>query len=276
MITGRDVVIYFAVKYAGDWAKIYEAMQKRETFQEEDVVAATASLRCKVVTIIDDAYPTGLKKIYKPPFALFYYGNLDLAYDIDKSLAVIGSRDSGPYGIKMTTQITTQLAKAGLTIVSGLAKGIDATAHWAAINAGGNTIAVLGSGIDQCYPKENRQLYTLIKSDHLLLSEYPGETTPDKEHFPWRNRIIAALSKGVFVSEAHKRSGTLITVGYALYLGREVFVLPHPADTDTSCNQLIKDGAVLVESAQDILDELNQNIGKSKVDTNDESEKNVI
>ncbi len=276
MITGRDVVIYFAVKYAGDWAKIYEAMQKRETFQEEDVVAATASLRCKVVTIIDDAYPTGLKKIYKPPFALFYYGNLDLAYDIDKSLAVIGSRDSGPYGIKMTTQITTQLAKAGLTIVSGLAKGIDATAHWAAINAGGKTIAVLGSGIDQCYPKENRELYTLIKSDHLLLSEYPGETTPDKEHFPWRNRIIAALSKGVFVSEAHKRSGTLITVGYALYLGREVFVLPHPADTDTSCNQLIKDGAVLVESAQDILDELNQNIGKSKVDTNDESEKNVI
>ena len=276
MITGRDVVIYFAVKYAGDWAKIYEAMQKRETFQEEDVVAATASLRCKVVTIIDDAYPTGLKKIYKPPFALFYYGNLDLAYDIDKSLAVIGSRDSGPYGIKMTTQITTQLAKAGLTIVSGLAKGIDATAHWAAINAGGKTIAVLGSGIDQCYPKENRELYTLIKSDHLLLSEYPGETTPDKDHFPWRNRIIAALSKGVFVSEAHKRSGTLITVGYALYLGREVFVLPHPADSDTSCNQLIKDGAVLVESAQDILDELNQNLGKSKLETNDENEKNVI
>jgi len=276
MITGRDVVIYFAVKYAGDWAKIYEAMQKRESFLEEDVVSAVASLRCKVVTIIDDAYPTGLKKIYKPPFALFYYGNLDLAYDTDKALAVVGSRDSGPYGIKMTTQITTQLAKAGLTIVSGLARGIDATAHWASINAGGSTIAVLGSGIDQCYPKENRELYTLIKNDHLLLSEYPGETSPDKEHFPWRNRIIAALSKGVFVSEAHKRSGTLITVGYALYLGREVFVLPHPADSDTSCNQLIKDGAVLVESAQDILDELNQNLGKSKLETNDETEKNVI
>lgn len=276
MITGRDVVIYFAVKYAGDWSKIYEAMQKRETFQEEDVLQTLSSLRCKVVTIIDDAYPTGLKKIYKPPFALFYYGNLDLAYETDKSLAVVGSRDSGPYGMKMTTQITAQLAKAGLTIVSGLAKGIDATAHWASINAGGTTIAILGSGIDHCYPKENIDLYNQIKNNHLLLSEYPGDTVPDKEHFPWRNRIIAALSKAVFVSEAHKRSGTLITVGYALYLGREVFVLPHPVDTDTSCNQLIKDGAVLVESAQDILDELNQNLGKTKLESNEESEKNVI
>ncbi len=276
MITGRDVVIYFAVKYQGDWAKIYEAMQRRESFLEEDVVHAVSSLRSKAVTIIDAEYPSALKKIYKPPFVLFYHGTLDLAYETEKILAVVGSRECSPYGTKLTVSITSALVKSGLTIVSGMAKGIDALAHWASINSGGKTIAVLGSGVDLCYPKENRDLYNQIKTEHLILSEYPGETVPDKEHFPWRNRIIAALAKAVFVTEAHKRSGTLITVGYALYLGREVYVLPHPVDTDTCCNQLIKDGAVLVETAQDILDEMNQNVGKSKIETESKPEKNVI
>jgi DNA processing protein len=265
MITGRDVVIYFSVKYAGDWAKIYAAMQAREDFLEQDVHKAVSGLKCKAITIIDEEYPAILKKIYKPPFVLFYYGDLTLAYELDHSIAVVGSRECSSYGLKMTTVITGELAKAGLYIVSGLAKGIDASAHWATINQGGRTIAVLGSGIENCYPKENIDLYNEIKNRHLLISEYPGQTNPDKENFPWRNRIIAALSKAVFVTEAHKRSGTLITVGYALYLGRDVFVIPHPIDTDTSCNQLIKDGATLVESAQDILDGLNQCVGQTEI-----------
>ncbi|MCX5775696.1 MAG: DNA-processing protein DprA [Firmicutes bacterium] len=265
MITGRDVVIYFSVKYAGDWSKIYNAMQARENFEEEDVLTTVGGLRCQVVTIIDENYPAMLKRIYKPPFALFYYGDLSLSYELDSTLAVVGSRECSDYGLKMTTLITSELVNRGLTIISGLAKGIDAAAHLAAMNNKGKTIAVLGSGIDNCYPRENFDLYNEVKLHHLVMSEYPGDTAPDREHFPWRNRIIAALAKGVFVAEAHRKSGTLITVGYALYLGRDVFVLPHPADTDTSCNRLIKDGAILIESAQDIIDELNQNVGESEL-----------
>jgi DNA processing protein len=140
--------------------------------------------------------------------------------------------------------------------VSGLARGIDTMAHQTTVNFHGKTIAVLGSGIDRCYPDENQAIYEIMKKEHLVVSEYPNQTEPHKDHFPWRNRIIAGLAQALFVAEAKKRSGTLITVGYALYLGKDVYVLPHLATTDNSTNRLIKDGAILVESAHDILEHM--------------------
>jgi DNA processing protein len=259
MIKGRDIIIFLAVKYKGDWNAIYQAIKQKELVEEPDVKQALASIKCHVVTIIDEDYPEALKKIYKPPFVLFYYGDLGLAHMMEKSIAVIGSRLPSSYGQTMTKKITHELIEEGLIIVSGLAKGIDATAHQTTLQYGGKTIAILGSGIENCYPKENLTLYEAIKEGHLLLSEYPHYALPDKQNFPWRNRIIAGLSNGVFVAEAKQKSGTLITVGYALYLGKDVYVLPHQANTDNSTNQLIKDGAILVESGKDILEQLHGN-----------------
>lgn len=258
MLVGREIIIYLAMKYQGDWNQIYRAVKEKEMVDEATVKETIARLTCSAVTIIDEDYPSSLKKIYKPPFVLFYHGHLEWLDREQHCLAVVGSRQPSDYGKAMTRTIVKELIKEkpDLIIVSGLAKGIDGLTHQACLEEKGKTVAVLGSGIDVCYPSEHQSLYQTIKEHHLLLSEYPERVAPNKEHFPWRNRIIAGLTQGVFVVEAKKRSGTLITVGYALYLGKEVYVLPHPANTDNSCNRLIKDGAVLVESAQDILEHL--------------------
>jgi DNA processing protein len=256
MLKGRDIIIYLAIKYQGDWNAIYQAIKQKELVDETTVAQALTSIHSQIVTIIDEQYPSSLKKIYKPPFVLFYYGDLGLAHVTEKAVAVIGSRMPSSYGVEMTKVITQSLVEEGLMIVSGLAYGIDIQAHQTTIAHGGKTIAILGSGIEVCYPKEHASTYQTIKQHHLLLSEYPGMTPPNKDHFPWRNRLIAGLARGVFVAEAKKRSGTLITVGYALYLGKDVYVLPHHANTDNSTNQLIKDGAILVESGQDIVEHM--------------------
>jgi DNA processing protein len=256
MLKGREIIIYLAIKYQGDWNAIYQAIKQKELVDEQTVQQALGTIQSEVVTIIDEQYPEALKKIYKPPFVLFYYGDLGLAHLTQKSVAVIGSRSPSQYGITMTAAITQGLVEEGMLIVSGMAYGIDIKAHQAAIDHHGKTIAILGSGIDVCYPKEHLKTYQTLKQAHLILSEYPHLTPANKDHFPWRNRLIAGLSRGVFVAEAKKRSGTLITVGYALYLGKDVYVLPHQADTDNSTNQLIKDGAVLVETGQDIIEHM--------------------
>ena len=266
MITGRDVVIYFAVKYAGDWSKIYESMKNRESFQDADVIATIAGLKCKVVTIIDNEYPQGLKKIYKPPFALFYYGDLNLLSNPDVCLSVVGSHDPSLYGIEMTQSITKGLSKANYTIVSGIAEGISEIAHSAAIGVGGKTIGISACGIDVCHPKELTDLYNTIKNGHLLVSEYPGITPVAKDNFEWRNRLIAAASKALVVTEAKKEGGTLVTVGYTLYLGREVYVVPHAVSKTLCNNSLIRDGACLVESADDILFDIKGKLPDEKTD----------
>jgi DNA processing protein len=256
MLKGREIIIYLAIKYHGDWNGIYQAIKQKEIVDEMVVKRQIEGLKCQVVTIIDETYPAALKKIYKPPFVIFYEGDFNLAHLQEKMLAVIGSRSPSPYGLTMTTAITKGLIEEGMMIVSGLAYGIDIQAHNTTLEAHGRTIAVLGSGIDVCYPLGHRSTYEKIKAKDLLMSEYPPGTAAKADHFPWRNRIIAGLARSVFVAEAKKRSGTLITVGYALYLGKDVYVLPHHANTDNSTNQLIKDGAILVESAADIMEHM--------------------
>jgi DNA processing protein len=256
MLKGREIIVYLSIKYQGNWNQIYRAIKEKELVNEDDVIAKVASLHCQTVTIVDDAYPESLKKIYKPPFVLFYQGHIEWLMTPDRLLAVVGTRQPSVYGQEMAAKMTKQLVDEGIGIVSGLAKGIDTIAHQSAVQHGGKTIAVLGNGLDVCYPPDNRDLLEIIKRDHLVLSEYPPAVKPNQEHFPWRNRIIAALAQALFVVEAKKRSGTLITVGYALYLGKDVFVLPHHANSDNSTNRLIKDGAILVENGEDILEYL--------------------
>lgn len=254
-MTGRDILIYLSLRYKGCWDDIYGAIKRKEPIDDDAYKEAMATLKSEALTIIDKNYPEHLKQCHKPPFVLFYYGDISLLEHPQKTIAYIGSRKASEYGMKMTRIIVGDLSQQ-MIIVSGLAKGIDAIAHETAINCKGKTIAVLGSGIDYCYPRENKELYDIIKSHHLLISEYPNKTDPDHSQFPLRNRIIAMLAKSIVVGEADAKSGTLITVSYALSVGRDVCCVPYPGDIASACNGLIKQGAKLVESAKDVYEEM--------------------
>ena len=200
---------------------------------------------------MDKEYPPELKKVYRAPIVLYYYGDISLLYKEKEALAVIGSRECTEVGRTITDQLVTELAP-DFRIVSGLAKGIDAVAHESAIKAGGDTIAVLGSGIDYCYPYENYALYRLIKEKGLVISEYPNFTMPTQISFPMRNRIIAGLSKGILITEAKKKSGTMITVRWAQMIDKDIMCVPYRPSDESGCNQLIKEGAFMVEDSDDV------------------------
>lgn len=206
------------------------------------------------ITIEDSAYPEQLKHVPTPPLVLFYKG--DLAFLERKMLAVVGARDASRYGYLVLQALIPELIKRDFVIVSGLAKGIDSFAHQFAISNQGKTVGIVGTGLNICYPKGSGNLQIEMSRHHLIVSEYPNGTTPAKFHFPMRNRIIAGLSSGVLVVEAKKRSGSLITAQQALDYGKEVFVVPGSIldGRSSGCHQLIQDGAVCVEKAQDIFD----------------------
>ncbi len=209
------------------------------------------------LTMADAAYPEMLRQIYAPPSVLYLKG--ELKEEDGLAIAIVGTRNASAYGREATRSIASELARRGVCVVSGLARGIDTAAHRAALEAGGRTLAVLGSGVDVIYPSENRALATRVSEQGALLSEYPPGTKPDAPHFPQRNRIISGLSRAVLVAEAPTTSGALITADFALEQGREVMAVPGPIRSPASrgCHQLIQQGAKLVTNAQDILDELN-------------------
>ncbi len=253
MLKGQEIIAYLAVKYRGQWEDIYDAIKRKEHLEEENVKEVVSNIKSHYLTIIDEEYPECLKRIYQPPFCLFYYGNLNLIKKSVKHLGVVGSREMSAYGRKATDAL---LKKVSLStcIVSGLAKGVDAKAHEAAIKNNGSTIAVLGSGIERCYPATNLSLYQEIKANQLLISEYPDVEPARKEHFPMRNRLIAAFSDALLVVEAKLKSGTQITANYALQQGKDVMCVPYHIDEESVCNKLIKEGAFLVETSDEIID----------------------
>ncbi|MGB9715407.1 MAG: DNA-processing protein DprA [Thermodesulfovibrionales bacterium] len=210
----------------------------------------------KVVDINNPLYPDMLRQIEDAPVVLYVKG--EIKPEDRYAIAIVGSRKPTSYGVTVAESISEELASMGFTIVSGMARGIDAISHKGAIRAGGRTIAVLGSGIDIPYPAENKGLMDKIATSGYILSEFPPGTSPDKENFPRRNRIISGLSFGVLVIEATSDSGSLITAGYALEQGREVFAVPgnitSPASAGT--NELLKKGAILTRNAEDIVKEL--------------------
>ncbi len=204
----------------------------------------------------DDSYPALLREVPAPPPLLYYRGQL---IETDSTaVAIVGTRKVTAYGREMTYRIAYDLAKAGVTIVSGLALGVDGVAHRAALEAGGRTIAVLGSGVDVIYPGKHRDLARKIEQQGAVLTEYPLGTQPDRFNFPPRNRIISGLSRGVVVIEAPERSGALITVDFAAEQGRDAFAIPGPvhAPASAGCNRILREGATLVRSAEDILEDL--------------------
>ncbi len=219
-----------------------------------------------LLTLDDPTYPESLRHIHDPPFLLYVKGRLTPADAA--SVGVVGSRRTTHYGKDQAKKLSFQLAKAGFTIVSGLARGIDTAAHEAALAAGGRTLAVLGSGIGNLYPPENQALADRIAESGAVISEFPVLYVPDKQSFPLRNRIVAGLSRGLLVVEAPAWSGALITANHALEQGRAVFAVPGPIDRPTSegCHRLIQQGAKLVCTVDDIVDELDLGLSSLPLD----------
>jgi DNA processing protein len=252
-MTGRDALIYLSLKYAGDWEKMVNGVRTHEDFEKEEAERRLQEVKSLVCTILDPQYPPCFKNCFRPPLVFYYHGNLGLIAEEKKCLAYIGSREASPYGLKMAREIAGGLAEKGYVIVSGLARGIDGEATKAALEAHGKAVGILGNGIEVAYPSCNEGLYGKLKRDGLLLSEYPLLTPPDKSHFPQRNRLVAACAQSLIVGEASKKSGTLITVGYALGYNKEIGCVPYPADKDSACNTLIKEGAFMIENVADAL-----------------------
>lgn len=209
-----------------------------------------------LIAFDDPRYPPRLAQIARPPLALFTIGEVGLLGL--PQLAIVGARAASAQGRENAALFAAGLARSGLIITSGLALGIDAAAHRAALDAGGTTIAVCGNGLDRVYPPRNRALAQDIAAEGLIVSEFPPRTAPKPEHFPRRNRVISGLSLGVLVVEAVRESGSLITARLAAEQGREVFALPGSIHNPLArgCHALIRDGAVLTETVEDILAEL--------------------
>ncbi len=210
----------------------------------------------KAVSFDDSSYPEMLREIEDTPIILYTKG--DIIPQDRYAIAIVGSRKPTPYGTSVTENISEELASMGFTIISGMARGIDALSHKGSLRAGGRTMAVLGSGLDIPYPPENKGLMDKIASSGCVMSEFPPGTPPDRENFPRRNRLISGLSLGVLVIEATSDSGSLITAGYALEQSREVFAVPGNITSFNSkgTNELIKRGAILTRGAEDIVEEL--------------------
>ena len=240
---------------------------KFEGWKEIDRQISTCDTKkIDIICFSDSRYPALLKEITDPPPLIFSKGDLGAARST--AVAIVGSRYPSDYGQKTARDLAGSLAGIGCTVVSGFARGIDSMAHRGALEAGGRTIGVLGCGVDRIYPPENVKLYSEVIENGAIISEFPAGTPPDPGNFPRRNRIISGMSHGVVVVEASLNSGSLITAKWALEQGREVFAVPGNVVSYRSkgTNKLIKDGARLVETFSDILEELGPKIGRDVAD----------
>lgn len=231
-------------------------LAEREKIDPEAEWAGLLKKGYGVTTLADHDYPCILRQIYDPPALLFYRGDLSVLQA--PCVAVVGSRKATAYGRAAAARLAADLARAGVVVVSGMARGIDTCAHQGALADGGITAAVLGCGLDVCYPPENLRLREKIAQNGVLLSEHPPRTEPKAQHFPLRNRIISGLSLATVVVEAAEKSGALITADCALEQGREVYAVPGSINSPYSqgCHKLLKDGAALLSKADDLLLEL--------------------
>ena len=234
-----------------------QAIFKKQMFwRAEKEVDTLRKVGGKLVNWKDPEYPQSLLQIYDPPVMLYVRGDTGILNS--PSLSIVGTRRPTVYGTQMAERIGRDLASRGLTIVSGLARGIDAISHQGATAAGGRAIGVLGTGIDVCYPKENKKLYEKVLERGAIISEFPTGSHPAPENFPVRNRIIAGMPLGVVIVEGKQYSGSLITARLAMEFGREVFGVPGNVTQEVSFapNLLIKQGAKLVTNAEDVIEEL--------------------
>ena len=241
----------------GIGAKLSQAVSRAR--DEIDVAEEIEFCRQQGIALVglgDEGYPRMLAEIPDPPTILYVHGELKPQDSL--AIAIVGSRHATQYGLAQAERLAASLARAGLVIVSGLARGIDAAAHRGALAAGGRTIAVLGSGVAQIYPPEHKSLADEVAAQGAVVSEAPPRSQPLSGSFPQRNRIISGMSLGVIVVEASTHSGALITARHAMEQNREVFAVPGRVDNRMAhgCHRLLRDGAKLVESADDVLEEL--------------------
>jgi DNA processing protein len=236
--------------------RVTKAIQEcQEKVIPDKVLEDLVKREINFITIQDDKYPILLKELYDPPAILYYKGKIE---DDSLKIGIVGSRRATSYGLEATAELAEGLAKSGITIVSGMAIGIDTAAHRAALDANGRTIAVLGCGIDQIYPSRNLNLVKEIIGNGAIVSEFPIGVPPFRRNFAIRNRLISGLSRGVLITEATEKSGSLITAACALEQNREIFAVPGSIYNLNSQgpNNLLKMGAKLVTSSNDILEEL--------------------
>ena len=243
----RERLAQYSWKYEGDWAKIAKAISSHEPVREEEITDA-------FLTVQDSDYPESLRKLRYPPWVLFYRGDKSLLRQ--SAAVIIGSRKMTWYG-KASAELSASILAKRFVLVSGLNKGADSIVHRTAIGVGGRTIGVVGCGLNTRYPKENEYLFRKMEEEQLILSEYPSNTGVKRHHFPWRNRILAALGDCVIVTQASLKSGTMSTVNEAITLGKEVWCFPYPCGDETGmgCNQLIFQGANIVYDPK-LLEEL--------------------
>lgn len=247
----EDVLLYFALKYNGDFNSIYKALESKEVVDYQLYEKLKSKFKSKYTTLVSNDYPNKLKEIDCPPFVLFYYGDLSLLED--KIVTVVGKRKTSEYGKRITKIITSKLVKNDYTVLSGMSIGTDVIAHQTAINENGKSIAISGCGIDMIYPKSNQELYNLIKNNHLLISEYPFDTKPEKKRFIKSNRLISGLSDEVIVTECDKESYSMIVTRFAIEQSKNVYCVPSNIDTNyQGCNELIKHGADIFISVEDL------------------------
>ncbi len=252
LTAGRDALLAVRGVSGEIINRIVDQRERLDAAQEEQRAGIAGA---RLVTPVDAEYPARLKTIYDPPLALYIKGTLQ-ARD-EQGVAIVGSRRTTHYGLETAERLAGELARSGVTVISGLARGIDTAAHQGALKAGGRTLGVLGGGLDCLFPPDNADLAERMAGQGAVISEYPFGRQPDKTTFPVRNRIVSGLSQGVVVVEADVASGAMITARQAMEQNRTVFAVPGRIDAAGSRgpNRLIKDGARLVESVDDILQE---------------------
>ncbi len=256
-------------------AKVAEALLSVQLLEKaEEEIARLKKMGCAVLTMADDAYPEYLREISDPPVVLYYAGDLSVLRL--PAVAIVGSRKPTPYGRAVAEKLAADLSGRGMVIVSGMARGVDSISHWGALNEG-KTAAVLGSGLDVIYPKENKRLFQKIQDSGLVVTEYALKSPPLARHFPLRNRIISGLVLAVIVVEAAERSGSLITARLGLEFNREVLAVPGNITSPLSkgTNLLIKMGAKLVETWEDVVEELPSFLRESLLERGADKEKDL-
>ena len=261
MLKHREIILYFVLKHQGNWERIYQALEEKDKFDEKEYKKLISN-QPPFISILDDDYPDSLKRIYRPPFGLFYYGNLDLLKS-KYILTSIGTRTPTKYQEQYTYKLIKEVEEhynSKVTLVSGMAKGLDYISMLAALNTNSPIISVLGNGLDIIYPKESSEIYNYCKNKNgLIISEYPLSYTPEKEDFIKRNRIVAGLSKVIYVGGGKNLSGSSTTIRFALEQNKEILALPCNNTGDDLTNTLISDGAEIVLSSKDIITKLERN-----------------
>ncbi len=243
-------------EYTNSEEIIKKIMNSEKRQKAEEILNKMERENIRIITLMDKTYPKNLQRIYDKPILLYAKGNTNLLKSL-KKISIIGSRNCSEYGKIVTQKLSYMLAKKDYTIVSGMAKGIDSYAHKGTLTAKGNTIAILGSGVNYIYPEENKRLYNkILEQNGLILSEYGIDTKPIPEYFPARNRLISGISDKILITEASRKSGTMITANFAIEQGKTVYAVPGNITSTRSegTNELIKDGAILVNSLEDITD----------------------